>query len=195
MQTAYVRAATLPNSEINNLYAYRHAVFVDRLKWDLPMARDGLEIDQFDRPDTIHIMARKPDGTLCGCARLLPTNSPYLLGDVFPQLMHGAPLPNSVDVWEISRFCSFDTEVDAPSRPSRQADEWGCRQVLAATVECAIEVGAKRLVAVCSLAIERILYRLGVNAYRAGPSMKVGGHTIFAFWIEIDEQTKAALGL
>lgn len=195
MRTSYGLAGKFQPAEMHSLYAYRHAVFIQRLGWDLPGAKQGLEMDQFDRPDTIHVLRRKSDGTLCGCARLLPTSRPYLLGEIFPELMHGAPIPSSSDVWEISRFCSVDVNSRTTSRQAKQVTVWGCRDVLAATVTCAIEVGAKRLIAVSSIAIERILLRLGVHANRVGPPMRIGGHTIFAFWLEIDEQTIAALGL
>jgi len=185
-------AATLCKKEMDGLFAYRYAVFVERLKWDLPSGGNGLEIDQFDRPDTFHIMAHDVRGKLCGCARLLSTTHDYLLGSVFPELMVGAQIPRSVDVWEISRFCSVALDR---GQSKRQVDIWGCREVMAGTVACALEVGARRLVGVSVVAIERVLARLGVHAYRMGPVMDVLGHTVFAFCIEIDNKTLTALGL
>lgn len=174
-----------------NLFAYRYAVFVERLRWDLPGAKDGWEVDQFDRVDTLHVIARNADGNLCGCSRLLPTTEPYLLGTVFPELMDGVSIPCASDTWEISRFCSMDIHRHG----RQQADLWGCREVMAGTVKCAMEVGARRLIGVSVIGIERILMRLGVHAYRAGPVMTVRGHTIFAFMLEIDDKTLSALDL
>src|SRR4051812_6449510 len=104
MQTFYGAAKQLPQTEIYGLHAYRYNVFVERLHWNLPGARNGLEVDEFDREDTIYILGRDKKGVLCGCARLLPTTKPYLLSEIFPELMHGISLPRSDDVWEISRF-------------------------------------------------------------------------------------------
>jgi len=188
MQVSYSLATKLSEIDIQHLYAYRYAVFVERLRWALPGAQNGLEIDQFDRPDTIHVMARNEGGHICGCARLLPTVRPYLLSEVFPQLMHGEPLPASDDIWELSRFSASDlSNVASPT--------WICREVMAATVTCAIEVGAKRLIAVTSKGVERILGRLGINWQPAGSSMRIDGQALFAFWVEIDEKTMNALGL
>lgn len=189
MQVSYGLAATLRKIDIQHLYAYRYAVFVERLGWQLPGAVNGLEIDQFDRSDTIHVMARNDEGQICGCARLLPTVRPYLLREVFPQLMYGESLPASDDVWELSRFSSADLNQNLAS------PIWVCREVMAATVSCAITVGAKRLIAVTSRGVDRILGRLGINWQPVGPSMKIGGQAIFAFWVEIDEKTIEALGL
>ena len=81
---------------------YRHKVFIEMLGWDLK-ARNQLEFDQFDRPDTLYMVSQNESGEVNGCARLLPTNRPYLLGEVFPELMNGMPVPCSSDVWELSR--------------------------------------------------------------------------------------------
>jgi acyl homoserine lactone synthase len=194
MHLSFGRAASLPIADMQDLFAYRYSVFVDRLKWDLPDAKPGFEADQFDRADTFHVMARDDAGELCGCARLLPTTRPYLLGSIFPELMEDSGTPRSSDVWEVSRFCAVDVSQDSGVR-TRQADIWGCREVMAATVRCAIELGARRLIGVSVLSIERILTRLAVDAYRAGPVMDIGGHRVFAFWLDINQRTLNALGI
>lgn len=193
MQTSYAKASQMKIGELNQIFSYRHAIFVERLKWDLPGAGSGLEVDEFDRSDTFHVIARDASGQACGCARLLPTTRPYLLGEVFPQLMDGKPVPRSPSVWEISRFCSVD--LASPAQRTRQADLWGCQTVLRATVLCALEQGATHLIAVSTVAMQRILDRLGVTAYRAGPPMQLYGHNVFAFWIELDHKTKYALAI
>jgi len=85
------------------LAAYRYEVFIETLGWQLPV-ENGLERDQFDRPDTLYVIARDANESVCGCARLLPTTQAYLLDEVFPGLMNGAPAPHASDVWELSRF-------------------------------------------------------------------------------------------
>lgn len=173
----------------NAMAAYRHKIFIERLGWPLPV-ENGQERDQFDHSDTLYVVARDPEGAICGCARLLPTTEPYLLGEVFPQLMGGAPIPKSHEVWELSRFAAAtvdgNTTVDAAINT---------RNVLAASVKSAMRQGAKRLITVSPLGIERLLHRMGVHAHRAGPPMQADGKPIFACWIEIDEQTVNALGI
>ncbi len=171
--------------------AYRHKIFIERLGWQLPV-QDGLERDQFDRPDTIYVVARDDNGDICGCARLLPTTSPYLLGEVFPQLMNGLPVPSVHDVWELSRFAAADigNKLMTPQDAANKS-----RELLAAAVAVAAEHGATRLITVSPLGIERLLHRMGVHAHRAGPPVFVDDKPIFACWIEIDAQTINALGI
>jgi acyl homoserine lactone synthase len=192
MNTMYAKASKLNVVDLNQIFSYRYSVFVERLKWTLPDAGAGLEVDQFDRDSTYHVCVRDR-GTTVGYARLLPTTQPYLLSEVFPELMDGVQIPRSSDVWELSRFCSFD--LRNPSAQRRQADFWGCQAVLRTAVQCALEHGVTRLIAVSAVAMERILSRLGVNASRASPTMQLRGHSVFAFWIDLDDVTKIALGI
>jgi acyl homoserine lactone synthase len=91
-----------------NLLRYRHSIFVEKLGWDIPR-RDGMESDQFDREDTVHVAARDDGGEVSAYSRLLPTTKPYLLSEVFPQLMDGQCLPCRDDTWELSRFTAKDS--------------------------------------------------------------------------------------
>jgi N-acyl-L-homoserine lactone synthetase len=149
-------------------------------------------MDQFDRDSTFHVCVCDGDATV-GYARLLPTTEPYLLSEVFPELMDGALIPKSSAVWEISRVCSVD--LRSPGEHGRQADFGGFQAVMRAAVQCALEHGVSRLIAVSPAAMERLVSRLGVNASRASPTMQLHGHSVFAFWTELDDMTKNALGI
>jgi N-acyl-L-homoserine lactone synthetase len=87
-----------------DMFRERKRVFVDLLRWDVPVLADQYELDQFDGPSTIYLIMASPDGRHQGSMRLLPTDGPTLLGDIFPFLCD-RPLPASPDCWEISRFC------------------------------------------------------------------------------------------
>lgn len=168
---------------------YRHRIFIEKLGWPLPV-QNGMERDQFDRPDTIYVVARGQDGAICGCARLLPTTQPYLLGEVFPNLLWGQPAPSADNIWELSRFAAAVTDSHCTSAIEAANNTRG---LLAAAVNRAATQGAARLITVSPLGIERLLHRMGVHAHRAGPPVYVDGKAIFACWIEIDDQTRRAL--
>lgn len=89
------------------LAAYRYRVFVEHLGWELGCPPEQ-EADQFDREDTVYVVSRTDEGDINGCARLLPTSRPYLLQEVFPQLLNGAGPPAADDIWELSRFTAVD---------------------------------------------------------------------------------------
>jgi acyl homoserine lactone synthase len=169
--------------------SYRHKVFVENLGWDLN-SPDGLEQDQFDRTDTVYVAARDDEGEICGCARLLPTIRPYLLSEVFPQLLNGMVPPSSPDVWELSRFATID--FSSPDRsPLRQMSSDIAIGLLQAAIDCAAKHGAQRLITVSPLGIERLLRNAGFKAHRAGPPMRIEGHLIFACWIEVSDSASS----
>jgi acyl homoserine lactone synthase len=172
------------------LAAYRYKVFVEHLGWDLPIAQIGSERDQFDRPDTFYVVIKDSGERICGCARLLPTTHPYLLGTVFPHLMGNQPLPASAEVWELSRYT---TQLVNGEITSRQEAAERFRQLLKAVCEAAFHGGAKRLITFSYLGVERIARNFGIHVHRVGPSELIDGKPVVAFWIELDEQTFGAL--
>lgn len=177
-------AKNLPAALLKRMAQYRYRVFVQQLKWNLNWAGDGIELDQFDRDDTVYVVAQKDDETLIGTARLLPTTGPYLLGEIFPHLLNDQPPPACESVWELSRFAAvdFNSSAAAPDHqfPSRQA-----AALLRAAMDCALSFGANRLVAVSPLGVERLLRREKIPVYRGGNPVRAGSQLIFASWIPL----------
>src|ERR1700733_12717169 len=91
----------LPQGLFAGIAYYRHKVFIERLGWQLN-THGGHEIDQFDRPHTVYVVVQDDAQNIIGCARLLPTTRPYLLGDIFPHILNGLAPPRSPEVWELS---------------------------------------------------------------------------------------------
>jgi N-acyl-L-homoserine lactone synthetase len=173
------------------LAAYRYSVFIERLGWQLPAAA-GWEEDAYDRPDTVYAFLRDERERICGCARLLPTLSPYLLEEVFPHLLDGMTMPRSATVWELSRFSSA-SPVGAHGQPGASGDVTA--PLLAAALEAASVRGAERVVTVSPIGILRLLKRMGVTAMPIGSTQRVDGAPVAALCIDIDDTTRTALGL
>jgi N-acyl-L-homoserine lactone synthetase len=131
-------------------------------------------------------VAQDAAGEIAGCGRLLPTTRPYLLGDVFPQLLNGAPPPASPEVWELSRFCAVDLNARL-SGPLSQMVSPVAVEIVRAALRCVAELGAKRLITVSPVGIERLIRRAGLRSHRAGPPMVIDGHAIFACLIDVED--------
>lgn len=94
----------------------RKDVFIEKLDWQLYHA-DAMEFEQYDRLDTVYIIAHEGDRVLGG-ARLLRTDRTmgiysYMLRDAFHELLPAIPPevcesepPQSESVWELTRFFS-----------------------------------------------------------------------------------------
>lgn len=163
---------------------YRHEVFVEKLGWKLD-TRGRLELDEFDRKDTVYLIMRNPHGEIVGTSRLLPTHRPYLLASVFPQLLGDSPAPCSPDIWELSRFAAAEG-----ARRGMGEDPHGCSlslDMLSAAMRTVADKGGRRLICASPLGIERILRRAGLCARRVAPPVLVDGHHLFACLIDVDK--------
>jgi acyl-homoserine lactone synthase len=90
---------------LDSMFRDRKRLFVDLMKWQLPMATATHDVDQFDTDDAVYLVAINPeDGTHMGSMRLLPTTGPHILGDLFPRLCENG-VPRGDDILEVTRFC------------------------------------------------------------------------------------------
>jgi len=168
---------------VHDCARYRNEIFCEKLGWDLN-TKNGLELDQFDRADTVYIYAQDEDNNICGHARLLPTITPYLIGEVFPELLNGVPIPEESDVWELSRFAA------SPRNNGREmvgsSERCLSHRLLDKAVEYARSYGVTRLITASPLAVERMIRRAGYQVHRAGPPFRIDNQAVIACWIQID---------
>lgn len=178
--------ASLQPDLMTGVARYRYEVFVQRLGWKL-RCQDGLEYDQYDREETVYVVALdKRTGEIKGTARLLPTTKPYLLREIFPELLCGLPAPESADTWELSRFAAVD--LKAPVSAHRGQFSSGlATALLRATLACAAERGARQLVTVSPVGVKRLLRRAGFAISGIAPPVAVGQARLFACRIEIKQ--------
>lgn len=170
-----------------SMYRLRHSVFHDRLGWDVT-SDNGMEHDAFDNLDPVYVLVRDPGDEVRGCWRLLPTTGPYMLKDVFGELLHGRPAPKQRDVWEMSRFAVAAQDgnagfgfTDIPLRMMQTA--WHFAQ----------QNGIRRYVTVTSVSVERMMRKTGLPVERFGPPLRIGRVLTVACSIEVDAITQFAL--
>lgn len=82
----------------------RYDLLVDGQYWDLSRYQ-GMEYDQYDTPATTYLVSLDKNGRVCGSVRAVPTDRPYMIKDIWPELIANRPMPQSLSVWEASRFC------------------------------------------------------------------------------------------
>lgn len=141
-----------------SLGVFRHKVFVQRLHWEIPgVGHDATsEWDEFDGGATVHLVALSADDEVCGCARLMPTNGPYLLGDVFSQLAAPGSLPSSPSIWEMSRFAGSGVT-------DRRTGSTSGMSLFPYALALALSFGATRVIGVVSRSVARLYRRFGLD--------------------------------
>lgn len=156
-----------------SMHHLRRTVFRERLAWDVNVV-NGLEIDQFDLPGAHYLVHYAPDGRVNACTRLLPTTGPYLLADVFANLVDG-DMPRADDIWESTRFCA-----DQETAPANIA-----AVLMAGMLEFGLFRGLQAYVSVSDIRMEPIMRRAGWNPRRLGGTMETGTDTAAAEWLEV----------
>jgi acyl-homoserine lactone synthase len=168
-------------SLIDQMHRDRKAVFVDRLKWDVPVVDGIYEIDQFDIDDAIYLVATDPKHQHhLGSVRLLPSKGPHLLGDVFPHLCDQA-VPVGDDVWEITRMCTH---------PSKELDALAIRRLLVvALCEFGLLYGIRTYTVVTHMQMVSALIAVGWECEPLGEPQLVAGDMVGALAIKISPAT------
>src|SRR5262245_47681479 len=119
---------------IEQSFRLRYDIFVRELGWSALQRADGRDVDAYDQPDTVYILAIDGDRVVGG-ERLCPTTRPHLLSDVFPYLAHVKGVPAGPDVWECSRYFVIK---------ERRSGRTDCR-LLAALQEFGLQEGVSQL--------------------------------------------------
>lgn len=168
---------------LDSMHEFRREVFVGRLGWALPQI-GGIERDQYDTADAMYLIACDEAERITACARLLPTTGSYMLPELFPQLLGGAPAPRHPSIWELSRFAA-DVRSGTGGRVLSFSDT--TLELFAHVFSLARQHNVERLVIVTSIAIERLLLRSGFEVHRLSVPARVGDALSVALFIEVPE--------
>jgi len=159
----------------------RHQAFVARLAYDVP-SHDGMEWDQYDTPRASYIVVEH-DGRCAAVCRLVPTTGPYMLEELFPQLLPYAP-PKAADIWEATRI-AVDAALPAPARDA------ALRALIVGVQRFGLENGIRHFLGLMPVAIfKRTLIRNGVAVRILDAAAKpIDGITTAAGEILVDPAT------
>lgn len=162
--------AHLHANTIESMFQLRHDVFIDRLGWDLN-GHEGQERDQFDNTDAVYLVLENDRRQVVASARMLPTTSPNLLGEVFPQLTHPLKPPSSEFIWEVTRVAvDHRKERLSCSNIKNVSGALWC-----SLAEFGLAMNLSHFVSVSDLRLERILHRVGWTMRRLGDTIEIDG--------------------
>ena len=149
---------------LDQLAQLRYRIFVEQLRWTLPMAAHGRETDQYDDHRANYVIVRGMRGDIRAAIRLHDTTGQTLLNTSFPHLIDGAP-PRSADVWEGTRML-INPDLGPDGATALQ-------ELLCASVRYGLSQGVTRFVSVSDPFLERVLRRSGAMPRRLGPVTEV----------------------
>lgn len=167
------------------MFEARKQVFVDLLKWDVPVLDGRYEIDQFDDEHAIYLIVADAAGQHLGSARLLPTSRPHILDSLFPSLCAGEP-PRGPDCFEITRFC-LGRNRNATQRLDTR------NRLVSVLARYALENGIAAYTGVAELSWLQQILAFGWRCRPLGLPRAIGGRTLGALRIDVDSDTPALL--
>jgi N-acyl-L-homoserine lactone synthetase len=178
-------AEPIANRTLRAMFEDRKRVFVDLLKWDVPVLDGRFELDQFDDEHATYLIIADEDGDHLGSARLLPTSRPHILDSLFPHLC-AAPAPTGPAVAEITRFCLSRRSSAALRRRTRN-------QLVTALTWHALECGLCTYTGVAELAWLQQILAFGWDCRPLGAPASESCGMIGALAIEIRPDTPRLL--
>jgi acyl-homoserine lactone synthase len=178
-------AGGVPDAVYRSMFAARKSVFVDLLKWDLPVLDGRYEIDQFDDPHARYLIITDMDRSHLASARLLPTTRPHILDTLFQSLCD-EEVPRGPRIWEITRFCLGRQLRSAERRQVRN-------QLVSALAVHALETGIETYTGVAEMAWLQQILSFGWQCRALGEPLPSQGALLGALEITITPQTPAEL--
>ncbi|EQB11384.1 acyl-homoserine-lactone synthase [Sphingobium lactosutens] len=173
------------SAALRAMYRARKEVFVDLLKWDLPVLAGEFEIDQFDDVDAEYLILLGRSMEHRASARLLRTDRPHLLGDLYAHLCAG-PVPAGPTIREITRFC-LDRDQRAGERRAAR------NQLVTALADYALATGITAYTGVAEVEWFKQIRRFGWRCEALGQPMRHGGRFLTALHILIEADTPERL--
>jgi N-acyl-L-homoserine lactone synthetase len=176
LETTHLLGDALPSS-----YRLRHRIFVERQRYEVPCWR-GMEWDQFDTPAAVYLLWRDPTNRVRAVARLIPTSVPYMIQQLWPELVESGDIPCRDDVWEVTRF-GIDRDLERAVR-ARIFGEMFC-----AFAEFGLKSRIREYIFVTpAKVIDSALTRAGVEAWRLSSPRRLGSLPVVAARSSVSEE-------
>ena len=167
------------------MFEDRKSVFVDLLKWDVPVLDDRFELDGFDDRHATYLIIADEHGDHLGSARLLPTTRPHILNSLFANLC-AAPPPAGHQVFEITRFCLSRRQTGAERRRTRN-------RLVSVLAWHALETGIQTYTGVAEIAWLQQILAFGWDCRPLGVPVQLECGLLGALAIEIRPDTPELL--
>ena len=172
---------------LRSMFEDRKSVFVDLLKWDVPVLAGRFEVDEFDDEHATYIVIADERGDHLGSARLLPTTRPHILGSLFP-ILCAAPPPRGPAVFEITRFCLSRRQGALARRETRN-------RLVSALAWHALETGISTYTGVAEMAWLQQILAFGWDCRPLGVPVQLECGLLAALAIDITGDTPRLLDL
>ncbi|HRK95761.1 MAG TPA: acyl-homoserine-lactone synthase, partial [Rhodospirillales bacterium] len=180
VETAHLLGDALPA-----LHRLRHKIFVERHGYQVPTYR-GMEWDTFDTPAAVYLLWRDDLQQVRAIARLIPTTFPYMIKELWPELIYGRELPSRPDVWEVTRL-----GVDRALAPALRRRVFG--EMMCACGEFGRRMGISEYYLVTHPWVIRSIEANGCRVRMLGHTRAIGRCVVKAAAVQVSDAAIATL--
>jgi len=180
-----LRSGSASDDVLRAMFAARKSVFVDLLKWNVPVVAGTYERDQFDDEHATYLVLTDRRGNHLGSVRLLRTDRPHILGSFYPELC-AEGVPTGPTTREVTRFC-LDRRLKAAER--REVRD----TLVSALADHALAHGIERYSAIAQIGWFQQILAFGWRCRPLGLPRHCDGALLAALGIEIEPETPALL--
>lgn len=172
--------------EVESWHRLRHRTYVEEMGWRDVARPDARECDQFDRPDTVHLLnICERSGEVVAGARINSSLAPTLTSNVFAHLCNLEPLPVGPTIADGTRFCVAKEKRDGTGFCLE------ARELYAAVMEFCVTEGLTALTFVAhTMWIGRFAH-VGWRMRMLGTPQPCEGKPTVAAVITVDDETLA----
>ncbi len=179
------------------MHKVRKYIFKDRMQWDVDISKDGLEIDEYDLPETVYILVRDELDRVSGVWRMLPSSSPSMIRDIWPEFLEEFPIPIRNDTWEVSRF-GVHVYGDDPREHVRQVSKITAQLITGLLTVCHM-TGIKNIYTMYNPQVGRSVRKIGFIPEETSGEFPVDGNPSivgrFGMGLEAVNRTKGITGI
>jgi acyl-homoserine lactone synthase len=168
----------LYKSELEQFYRQRHEIYVNEKKWRAADP-DGYERDQFDTDIATYCLGIR-DGQVIAGTRLIPTDFPHLLSEVFP---HACNLGGVIRRSDHAEWTRGYIVKEARDRIAIRVKAASC----AAIMEYCWQEGVVRLGGIQEMYWLPLWRKLGWNVEYCGTPLEIDGTWCVAAFFEVSE--------
>lgn len=176
----------LYESAVESWYRLRYRTYVEEMGWKEVARADSRECDQFDLPDTVHLLNLcDRSGDVVAGARINTSLAPTLSSTVFAHLCNLEPLPTGPTIADGTRFCVAKEKRDGTGFCLE------ARELYAAVMEFCVSEGLTTLTFVAHTQWIGRFAHVGWRLRLLGTPQPCEGKPTVAAAITIDEETLA----
>lgn len=157
---------------LDDMFAARHDVFVGLKKWEELRRPDGRDIDDWDRDDTVYLLAVSGERVLGG-VRFTGPQGPTLSETIHPELFEDGP-PRDDQFLEMSRLFA------RPEAVAKDGQSPVVSELLVACAEFARIVGSRGSLMITELHLVQNMLAWGANPEPLGLPRRTRDGTVLA---------------